>query len=81
MLVLTRREGQSFRIGDDIVVTISSVSGNKVRVGIEAPREVCILREELRQTMESNRLAAQGVSGAALRDVVKSLREHGGKKE
>lgn len=81
MLVLTRREGQSFRIGDDIVVTISNISGNKVRVGIEAPREVCILREELRQTMESNRLAAQGVSGAALRDVVKSLRAHGEKKE
>lgn len=46
-LVLTRRRDESFMIGDSIVVTILQVDGGKVRVGILAPRDVKILREEL----------------------------------
>ena len=46
MLVLTRRIGESIHIGDEIVVTILSVAGGNVRVGIEAPREVPITRPE-----------------------------------
>lgn len=47
MLVLSRKETQRIRVGDSIVVTIVKVSGDKVRVGIEAPSDVLVLRDEL----------------------------------
>ena len=47
MLVLTRDEGESIKIDDDIIVRIISVRGRHVRIGIDAPQEVKILRTEL----------------------------------
>ena len=47
MLVLSRKESQRIRLGDSIVVTIVKISGDKVRVGIEAPSNVLVLRDEL----------------------------------
>jgi len=47
MLVLSRKESQRVRLGKDIVLTIVRVSGDKVRLGIEAPSDLLILREEL----------------------------------
>jgi carbon storage regulator len=47
MLVLSRKESQRIRLGDSIVITIVKVSGDKVRVGIEAPADVLVLRDEL----------------------------------
>lgn len=47
MLVLSRKESQRIRLGDAIVVTIVKISGDKVRIGIEAPSEVLVLRDEL----------------------------------
>ena len=47
MLVLSRKEGEQLLIGDDIVLTISRISGNRVAIGIDAPREVRIVRGEL----------------------------------
>jgi carbon storage regulator len=47
MLVLTRRVGESIAIGDDITVTVLSVFGNQVRLGISAPRDVAVHREEI----------------------------------
>ena len=47
MLILSRRPGESLTIGDDVVVTVVSVSGNQIRLGITAPREVRVLREEV----------------------------------
>lgn len=47
MLVLSRKETESIRVGDSIVITIVRVSGDKVRIGIEAPREVPVIRNEL----------------------------------
>jgi carbon storage regulator len=49
MLVLTRRVGESIRIGDGITVTLVQMAPGKVRIGIEAPPEMTILREELVQ--------------------------------
>jgi carbon storage regulator len=58
MLVLTRRSEESIIIGGNIVVTILSVEGEKVKLGIEAPREISILRKELINVIqEQNRLA------------------------
>jgi carbon storage regulator len=47
MLVLSRKETQRIRLGDSIVVTIVKISGDKVRVGIDAPADVLVLRDEL----------------------------------
>jgi len=47
MLVLSRRESQRIRLGESIVVTVVRVSGDKVRLGIEAPADVVVLRDEL----------------------------------
>jgi carbon storage regulator len=47
MLILTRRAGEVFHIGDDVVVTICAINGNSVRVGVTAPREVSVHREEV----------------------------------
>ena len=47
MLVLSRRERERIKIGDSIVITIVRVAGDKVRIGIEAPANVVVLRDEL----------------------------------
>ena len=47
MLVLSRRESERIRLGDSIVVTVVRVTGDRVRIGIEAPSDVRVLREEL----------------------------------
>lgn len=50
MLVLSRRNGQQIQVGDDVTITIVEVCGQTVRIGIEAPRQVNIVRTELRDT-------------------------------
>ena len=60
MLVLSRKESQRIRLGDSIVVTIVKISGDKVRVGIEAPADVLVLRDEL----EARGSAAPSASAA-----------------
>jgi carbon storage regulator len=47
MLVLSRRESERIRLGDSIVVTVVQVAGERVRLGIEAPPEIRVLRDEL----------------------------------
>lgn len=47
MLILTRRVGEMLKIGDNVDVTILSVKGNQVRIGINAPKEVTVHREEI----------------------------------
>ena len=47
MLVLTRRNGERLHIGDNVTVTVTRIQGNKVRLGIEAPADVSIRREEI----------------------------------
>jgi len=47
MLVLSRKEGERLKLGEAIVVTIVRVAGDKVRLGIQAPSDVVVLREEL----------------------------------
>jgi carbon storage regulator len=59
VLVLTRRASQSIMIGHDVVVTVLEVRGDQIRLGIRAPRDIDVHREEVfRQLQQSNRLAA-----------------------
>jgi carbon storage regulator len=59
MLVLTRRAGQRLFIGDEIVVTVLEVNGERVKVGVEAPNTFRVLRDELLQQLaQENRQAA-----------------------
>lgn len=47
MLILTRRIGESLMIGDDVAVTVLGVKGSQVRIGIDAPKEVAVHRQEI----------------------------------
>ena len=59
MLVLTRRAGESVMIGDDVVITVLEARGDVIRLGIQAPRDVQVHREEVyRELQSANREAA-----------------------
>ena len=47
MLILTRRAGESLIIGDDVVINVLGIKGNQVRIGIDAPKDVSVHREEI----------------------------------
>ena len=63
MLVLTRKSNQSIMIGDDIEVSVLSVMGEKVRIGIQAPQEIPVFRKEI--YLEIHREAAAALEGTS----------------
>lgn len=58
MLVITRKKGESLLIGDDIEITISKIDDGSVKIAIEAPKEIRILRKELYKEVESENIEA-----------------------
>ncbi|BCJ43096.1 hypothetical protein GCM10010168_01620 [Actinoplanes ianthinogenes] len=65
MLVLTRRAGESVMIGDDVVITVLEARGDVIRLGIQAPRDVQVHREEVyRELQDANRAAASPTDDA-----------------
>lgn len=54
MLILTRRSGETVMIGDDIAVAVLGVKGNQVRLGIDAPRDIAVHREEIYRNVKSS---------------------------
>ena len=53
MLILTRRVGETLMIGDEVTVTVLGVKGNQVRIGVNAPRDVAVHREEIYDRIKS----------------------------
>ena len=51
MLILTRKVGETLMIGEDITVTVLGMKGNQVRVGVNAPKDICVHREEIYQRL------------------------------
>ena len=65
MLVLTRKVGETLVIGDDIKITICAVNNSQVRVGIKAPKEISVHREEIYERIQSEQVEANGSTAAA----------------
>ena len=73
MLVIRRRAGESFVIGDNVEVEILEIAATQVKIGIRAPREVAVLRKEIYLTAEQNR-SAVNLSPAAMNNLLRKLR-------
>jgi carbon storage regulator len=81
MLVLTRKSNQSIMIGDDIEVSVLSIMGEKVRIGIQAPRDVPVFRREVYLEIQQERqgVATGGSDGDSRSEVERELGRLGSK--
>ena len=73
MLVLTRKSNQSIMIGDDIELSVLAIVGEKVRIGIQAPRDIPVFRKEVYLEIQDERVAAEPVAGAVVEAALQDL--------
>lgn len=62
MLILTRRAGETVMIGSDVTITVLGVKGNQVRIGINAPKDVAVHREEIYERIQSEQAGGGGAA-------------------
>ena len=77
LLVLTRKSNQSIMIGDDIEVSVLSIMGEKVRIGIQAPRDIPVFRKEVYLEIQQENVAAGASARAEVDDALKRLSSKG----
>jgi len=80
MLVISRKAGESLILSENIKITVVSVSSDKVSIGIEAPKDIKIVREELLETIEANKESAQGTDQKDYKNIASLLKLNKGKK-
>lgn len=73
MLILTRREGEGIRLGEHIRIVLVQLKGNQVRIGIECPSHIRVLREELYQGVREENVLAMSAEPAQAQDFGKHL--------
>jgi carbon storage regulator len=73
LLVLTRKPNQSIMIGDDIEITVLSAAGDKIRIGIQAPRHIPVFRKEVYLEIQEENLAAGSSARAEVDEALKRL--------
>ena len=76
MLILTRKEGEGIRLGDHIRIVLVQLKGNQVRLGIECPSHIRVLREELWQATRQENLAAMVADPSHVQDLAKHMLPH-----
>jgi carbon storage regulator len=64
MLILTRRVGETLMVGDEVTVTVLGVKGNQVRIGVNAPRDVAVHREEIYERIKREQKKGDPIPGA-----------------
>jgi carbon storage regulator len=77
MLILTRRVGETVMIGNDVTVTVLGVKGNQVRVGVNAPRDVAVHREEIFERIKREEQDGSGAENTTTTTTRKAARGNG----
>jgi len=75
MLVLTRKLGESIRIGDNVIVKIVDLDGRHVKLGIDAPRSIAVNREEIYERIQKENRAASATGDQGVQNIAALLRQ------
>ncbi len=75
LLILTRKSGEGLVIGDGIRITVVEIRGKQIRLGIEAPSDVVILREEVYERVRDQNLQAAGIQESDVKEIARMWRK------